>query len=236
MLDVYDAARASMNIINKSDRNRRRPRTSSPGRLSKRRAQSFQEALRGGKNGATDQSPAPFRPRVRIRQEPAKTVRVADLTTINILHRRPAEAIASDGLRHGPTGDRSSRPRSRPSTTSCVLGVRSSCVNAQSQSKRHVPVGARLYAGRSAVVRIEAHGKKIVIVAASTSSTVGVTSLHPCFAVTRLPPALGPSDFAARTAATWSRRFDQRQAGVSIPERLRPVTGVPIGVIRPAIC
>jgi NAD(P)-dependent dehydrogenase (short-subunit alcohol dehydrogenase family) len=41
---------------------------------------SSEEALCGGKNGAPGQFLAPFRPRIRIRQEPAKAARAAGLT------------------------------------------------------------------------------------------------------------------------------------------------------------
>ncbi len=78
----------------------------------------------------------------------------------------------------GRLADRSSRPKSRPSTTSCVFGSEEFvCYRKTNLSDTFLL--ARAYAGRSAVVRIEAHGKKIVSVTASTSSTVGVTSLHP---------------------------------------------------------
>ena len=94
---------------------------------------------------------------------------------------------------------------------------------------------ARAYAGRSAVVRIEVHGKTIVSVTASASSTVGLTSLHPCFAVTRLPRPQGrPTSRPA--PATWSRPSTNDRLAFLYRSDLDPVTGVPFGVIQPAIC
>jgi short-subunit dehydrogenase len=56
LLNIYDSAR-----VGGCDRSR------------------SEEALCGGKNGAAGQFPAPFRPRIRVRQEPAKAARTAGL-------------------------------------------------------------------------------------------------------------------------------------------------------------
>lgn len=58
---------------------RRRARSGGGDGVESRHRTRSEEALRGGKDGAPGQSPAPFRPRDRIRQEPAKAARATGL-------------------------------------------------------------------------------------------------------------------------------------------------------------
>ena len=84
LLDIYDSARAGMNVSRaESDGKRRCARSGSQDRLDGCDRSRSEEALCGGKNGAPGQFPAPFRPRIRIRQEPAKAARAAGLTSIS---------------------------------------------------------------------------------------------------------------------------------------------------------
>ena len=80
VLGVYDAARAGMNVDSaQSDRDRRCAR--SRGRDGPACSDQFraEAALRRGEDGAPDQSSAPFRTHIGIRQEPAEAERPAGL-------------------------------------------------------------------------------------------------------------------------------------------------------------
>ena len=90
LLDIYDSARAGMNgVLRKAIETGDTPEVvarDDPGSSDRFRSE---EALCGGKNGAAGQFPAPFRPRVRIRQELAKAERAAGLTST----RRPGRVL-----------------------------------------------------------------------------------------------------------------------------------------------
>ena len=104
LLDIYNSARAGMNVVvRKAIEKGDAPEVVAETVLGGCDRSRSEEALCGGKNGAPGQFPAPFRPRVRVRQEPAKADRAASLTSIR--HRPCLE-----GGRAGRRGDRSCDP------------------------------------------------------------------------------------------------------------------------------
>ena len=80
LLEIYDSARAGMNVIlRKAIETGDAPDVVARTILESSDRFPSEEALCGGKNGAPGQFPAPFRPGIRIRQEPAKAERAAGL-------------------------------------------------------------------------------------------------------------------------------------------------------------